>query len=259
MLGFMKICIAAISWICWSHAVNILGNNGSVGFRLSGGTSGTGRLDILLNGQWYPVKASSFRENEAIVACRMLGLYNSGIARIIPNQFGSGADKVFINNFICDGRESSLDKCELHLAWVTTNWTTNRLQADKVALTCEASKIRLVDGDDSQSGRVEIFIYNNWYTVCDSLFDNKDASVICRMLGYTGSGISRAFPGGNYGQGHGGVIVSELECDGSESDIKQCPSKWGTQNNFCDHRRDAGVSCSSMYIFYMYNNSYMTG
>lgn len=42
--------------------------------------------------------------------------------------------------------------------------------------------IRLTGGNQN-SGRVEVFFFGKWGTVCDDYFDNNAAKVVCRMLG----------------------------------------------------------------------------
>ncbi|XP_053387738.1 scavenger receptor cysteine-rich domain superfamily protein-like [Mercenaria mercenaria] len=244
MMSFVKFYAFPICVLYCLDAVLTSTDDIGVKVRLAGGTSnGTGRLEVFFNGQWSTVYSRSFDQNDAEVVCTMLGYQNRGLVSVFKNVFGAGSGPIISTDFNCLGTESSLVNCSQPNSWqVHTDWR----HSSDTEMGCEATPIRLVDGDSPQSGRVELFISNKWYTVCDNDFDDNDASVICRMLGFSDSGISRAFSKNHYGQGYGGVIVTQLECDGTERDIKQCKAEWGT--NSCDHTDDAGVNCGRTEI-----------
>nr|XP_058908941.1 macrophage receptor MARCO [Kogia breviceps] len=87
-------------------------------------------------------------------------------------------------------------------------------------------------------GRAEIYYNGAWGTICDDDWDNSDATVFCRMLGYS-SGTA-VF---NVGAGTGTIWLDNVACQGSESTLWNChKNSWGSHN--CNHSEDAGVDCS---------------
>jgi hypothetical protein len=45
--------------------------------------------------------------------------------------------------------------------------------------------VRLVDGASTSEGRLEVQYKNQWGTVCDDLFTDQDAQIVCKQLGLT--------------------------------------------------------------------------
>ena len=107
-----------------------------------------------------------------------------------------------------------------------------------------ARAIRLVGGQSLLEGRVEIFFNNEWGTVCDDFWDQTDAEVVCRQLGFP---VERAIGNAHFGQGSGNIWLNNVACTGSEQYLSQC-SHVGWGNEDCSHGEDAGVMCGERVI-----------
>lgn len=59
-------------------------------------------------------------------------------------------------------------------------------------IVCSDGAARLQGGTSAANGRVEVCYNNSWGTVCDNMWGNQDAQVVCRQLGYTGMKIHSA-------------------------------------------------------------------
>ena len=107
--------------------------------------------------------------------------------------------------------------------------------------TAEEGTVRLVGGDTLLEGRVEIFLLDQWGTVCDDNWDLADATVVCHQLGYlraVGAPGSAAF-----GAGSGPSWYRNVRCVGTEMNLTECSNNG--LSRYCRHYEDAGVVCSS--------------
>ncbi|XP_025102849.1 scavenger receptor cysteine-rich domain superfamily protein-like isoform X2 [Pomacea canaliculata] len=104
---------------------------------------------------------------------------------------------------------------------------------------------RLVQGTNdtgASKGRLEIFCNETWSTVCDDRFGKTEAEVACRMLGFN-STRSLAVRSSMYGEGSGTILMDDVWCQGSETDLLQCKHR-GLYTHNCAHDEDVGIICS---------------
>ena len=97
-----------------------------------------------------------------------------------------------------------------------------------------------------------------WGTICDDGWDDIDATVVCRELGFlNGTGIR----GAQFGSGTGPVWLRRVSCLGSESKLSHCVHAGAGNTMGCSHARDAGVQCviaNGLYISYSYHTVIVT-
>ncbi|XP_052231202.1 uncharacterized protein LOC127844782 [Dreissena polymorpha] len=79
-------------------------------------------------------------------------------------------------------------------------------------------------------------------TVCDDSFDTRDASVVCRMLGYGDDTPAFFYSGSMFNTAWGPIWLTNLHCTGSENNLADCVhAKWGKHQ--CSHQQDVYVAC----------------
>ncbi|XP_033096444.1 scavenger receptor cysteine-rich type 1 protein M130-like [Anneissia japonica] len=83
------------------------------------------------------------------------------------------------------------------------------------------SKVRLVGGATSLSGRVEVFRNNVWGTVCQKTWDSINAEVVCQELGLGRADSFR--PDFQMPSENTDVVMSDVQCQGFEKSIAHCP------------------------------------
>lgn len=107
------------------------------------------------------------------------------------------------------------------------------------------TNVVLVGGDGPYEGRVQINFQGRIGTICDDGWDDNDATVVCRMLGYTGGTAlhgPRSQGGHQFGTGYGDILFEDFGCAGSEKSLFSCGhSALGMHD--CSHTEDAGVRC----------------
>nr|XP_034306085.1 deleted in malignant brain tumors 1 protein-like [Crassostrea gigas] len=213
---------------------------------VNGSTPWMGRVEVSYQGTWATVSSRSyshgqtFDDKAAEVVCRMLGYPTKNAAAIYENSplyFGKGTGYIdtSLYDLHCNGDENSLYDCP-HNPEDSSPFHTHRYD---VGVAC--MDIRLVGGSSPMNGRVEVNFGEGWGTVCDDGWDNNEARVVCRMLGYHGS--AQGLQGSSTTGGHGFILLDGLLCTGSETSLATCPRSVEIGRHACTHVEDARAVC----------------
>jgi len=104
--------------------------------------------------------------------------------------------------------------------------------------------VRLVGGTTYNKGRVEVYYNGEWGAICDNEWDDTDAGVVCRQLGYGSFGT--ATHSALFGRGTGPILFTNVTCNGNESRLISC--SYHLANESCSHYESAGIICGMLHI-----------
>ncbi|XP_067665056.1 scavenger receptor cysteine-rich type 1 protein M130-like [Haliotis asinina] len=231
--------------------------NSGIQYRLvsaAGDSPLQGRIEMKYDNRWGTICDASVSSNTAKVACKSLGHVDGLPVSSAAYKVANDNRPIWFHYFKCYGNETTLPTCMndgfySSLSAYSYWWSYYCKNIGPASAKCynkeiKVTNVRLVDGPTNNTGRVEVFLQgpDKWGTVCDDLWDDRDATVACMMFGYArGKAISKAF----YGQGKGPIWMDNLGCRGNESHLQDCPfNGFAIQN--CRHTEDAGVECSGV-------------
>ena len=240
--------------------------------RLVNGAAGqhSGRVEVLVEGEWGTVCDDRFGLTDANVICRMLG-YPRAVTSRAKAYYGAGTGKIWIDSLECKGDEDSIFECKMNKlgdhdcehkedAGVECYREVPRRPVSMpVRLSCpydmpcskNKSTKRGPEPDECNpsvhvEGVVEVFYNEMWQLISTEGWDDKDISVVCGDLGYplgfgTVSDYQALVDNGTtikkrhkkaFNNRTSQVLMKKVECTGGERELRLCHHfGWGPFDN----------------------------
>ncbi|CAL8393814.1 unnamed protein product [Arctogadus glacialis] len=200
---------------------------------LNGSNHCSGRVEIHQEGHWAPVFNANWGLNEALVVCREMQCGEPVVAST-PFNFGHAGQATGYTT-TCNGRETSISQCSLR-----GYAQTSQNHAAAATVVCSGN-VRLVNGSNKCTGRVELYQNGQWGSVCDETWDMNDAAVVCT---YLQCGRAQKIPNsGFFGRGSTNMLIGEISCTGREHSPDECKQK-NIGSSTCNSTSVAGLLCS---------------
>ena len=148
---------------------------------------------------------------------------------------------------------------------------SGRINIATLDVECNETDVRLVDGLTPHDGRVEICFNGLWGSVCDNLWDARDAQVVCRQLGYNGCKCLFAKSSNNYlylfttkpastaiqqhpvkSNASLFYYLNNVGCSGYEDRLSECEHS-GIGAHYCSvGYEEAGVICNCTFLLLLF-------
>jgi deleted-in-malignant-brain-tumors protein 1 len=211
------------------------------------------------------VCTDEFSTAEANVACRILGFYEGSVTRPDYEDYYDVANELHQNfedgmprlTVECRGDESTLTDCTFG-DWMTPG-LTDYSSYDygtcsgvlSVYLRCyDEGEVPHIDSFSLAEGDQGLLYVTddqgNTGTVCDDMFTDTEASVICLSMGYSyGVAVYYEYEYSNYDDKEEyPILLDQFMCPSPTSTIEECTHEpIGTHD--CRHTEDIGVQCYS--------------
>ena len=152
-------------------------------------------------------------------------------------------------------------------SFVSKSWCI----VDIVIGPCIDGSIRIIPSNARSviKGRVEVCFNGIWGTICSLNWDDQDASVACKQLGYSAEGSTQilkcicnafftcceqftltigALSIGSYHDHVSNVHIIDISCTGFESSVFDCPHTAATPSQSCPNNADAYIQCNGKCI-----------
>lgn len=104
------------------------------------------------------------------------------------------------------------------------------------------STLDIIYPENTIAGNIYFKYNRTWSAICHPFFDQAEAEIVCRNLGY-GGGMVQAIMGAYFGVGSEPILFTKFSCSGSEASLAQCPEFVWKEGSNCSVSAIAGVFC----------------
>ncbi|XP_036001861.1 scavenger receptor cysteine-rich type 1 protein M130 [Fundulus heteroclitus] len=208
--------------------------------RLVGGSSRcAGTLQMKFKGEWKLVYKNSWTLKFAGEVCKQL---DCGSPLSITRRMMT-SEKVLWELRNCDG--PSLKSC---VQGIVHSEYFNEM-------TCSDS-VRLVNGINHCSGRLEVKPHELWSLVCEDGFNHQDAEVLCREIG---CGPALVVDRRRYGEMYTLILKKEIPCGVNESSLLNCGRPWLRKSTCPSNSKSIWLTCSDPEVRFVGGANRCTG